>query len=89
MTEKFFDPLIVGSVPVYLGAPNVAELAPGEHCYIDAAEFPGSLGGLAEYLLALDADPAWYPGISRLGNHRLRCGRSCLALVEQQRIRPF
>jgi len=50
VTEKFFDPLIVGSVPVYRGAPNISEFAPGEHCYIDAAQFKGPRE-LAEYLL--------------------------------------
>jgi hypothetical protein len=41
VTEKFFDPLRVGSVPVYRGAPNVAGFAPGERCYVDATAFPG------------------------------------------------
>jgi hypothetical protein len=41
VTERFLDPLIAGSVPVYLGAPNVADFAPGERCYIDAADFAG------------------------------------------------
>ena len=41
VTEKFFDPLIAGSVPVYLGAPNVADFAPGARCYIDTANFAG------------------------------------------------
>lgn len=50
VTEKFFDPLIVGSVPVYLGAPNINEFAPGEHCYIDVTNFKGSRE-LAEYLI--------------------------------------
>lgn len=86
VTEKFFDPLIVGSVPVYLGAPNVAELAPGEHCYIDAAEFPDPRG-LAEYLLALDADPVRYQEYLNWKQAPLR--PEFLALVEQQRIHPF
>jgi len=34
VTEKFFDPLVAGSVPIYLGAPNVETFAPGAHCYI-------------------------------------------------------
>lgn len=34
VTEKSFDPLISGSVPVYLGAPNIDEFAPGDHCFI-------------------------------------------------------
>jgi hypothetical protein len=40
VTEKFYDPLIAGSVPVYLGAPNIEAFAPGERCFIDAADFP-------------------------------------------------
>jgi hypothetical protein len=59
VTEKFFDPLIAGSVPVYLGAPNVAELAPADHCFIDVTDFR-SPQDLAEYLLALDEDDAAY-----------------------------
>jgi hypothetical protein len=52
VTEKFFDPLVAGSVPVYLGAPNIADFAPGDHCYIDVADFagPGSLGAYLDHL---------------------------------------
>jgi len=50
VTEKFFEPLIVGSVPVYLGAPNIDDFAPGEHCYINVAQFKGPRE-LAEYLI--------------------------------------
>jgi len=48
VTEKLYDPLRAGSVPIYLGAPNVAEFAP-ENSYIDASRFPGPRQ-LAEYL---------------------------------------
>ncbi len=41
VTEKFFQPLLAGSVPIYRGAPNVAQFAPAPHSYIDAAEFSG------------------------------------------------
>jgi len=54
VSEKFFSALIMGSVPVYLGAPNVDDFAPGEHCYIDAREFK-TPRQLAEYLRYLDA----------------------------------
>jgi hypothetical protein len=40
VTEKFFEPFIAGTIPIYLGAPNVEEFAPGEDCYIDARQFP-------------------------------------------------
>ena len=41
VTEKFYDPLIAGSVPVYLGAPNIEEFAPGENCFVDVRQFDG------------------------------------------------
>jgi hypothetical protein len=59
VTEKFFDPLIAGSVPVYLGAPNIGGFAPGEHCFINAVDFE-SPKTLAKYLLALNQDDAAY-----------------------------
>jgi mannosyltransferase OCH1-like enzyme len=57
VTEKFFDPLMVGSVPIYLGAPNINEFAPGKHCFINAADFE-SPQALADYVIKLDADDA-------------------------------
>ncbi|MBS0320949.1 MAG: alpha-1,3-fucosyltransferase [Proteobacteria bacterium] len=59
VTEKFFQPLTVGSVPVYLGAPNVADFAPGERSYIDTRDFADP-AALAAHLRALLADPAAY-----------------------------
>lgn len=49
VTEKFFDPLRAGSVPVYLGAPNIEDFAPGDRCFINAAHFPHPKA-LADYL---------------------------------------
>ena len=59
VTEKFFEPLMAGTVPVYLGAPNIAEFAPGDHCFINVADF-GSVGDLAKYLNELDQDDEAY-----------------------------
>ena len=53
VTEKFFDPLVAGSVPVYLGAPNVDQFAPADHCFVDVTDF-GTPRGLADYLLTLN-----------------------------------
>ncbi len=53
MTEKFFDPLVAGSVPVYLGAPNVADFAPDAYSYIDVADSSGP-DEVAAYLGHLD-----------------------------------
>lgn len=68
VTEKFYDPLLAGSVPVYLGAPNIAEFAPVDGCYINAAEFAGP-AELAEYLLQLSRDE---PAYARYLNWRQR-----------------
>jgi alpha-1,3-fucosyltransferase 10 len=59
VTDKFFDPLTVGSVPVYRGAAEVAELAPAPDCYIDARDFSGP-DELGAHLAALDRDDEAY-----------------------------
>mmetsp|Transcript_13720 Transcript_13720/g.21425 ORF Transcript_13720/g.21425 Transcript_13720/m.21425 type:complete len:165 (-) Transcript_13720:28-522(-) len=52
VTEKFYQPLIAGSVPIYLGAPNVEEFAPSPHSFIDLRRFATAqeLGGYLKYL---------------------------------------
>ncbi len=59
VTEKFFDPLLVGTVPVYRGAPNVMDYAPGNDCFINAWNFR-SPRELADYLRYLDEDDEAY-----------------------------
>ncbi len=59
VTEKFYDPLVAGSVPVYLGAPNVQDFAPGRHCFVDVSDF-ASPRELARYLHDLVGDEARY-----------------------------
>jgi len=59
VTDKFFDPLVVGTVPIYLGAPNVAELAPAEHCFINTADFAGP-SEIAAYLNFLNENDDAY-----------------------------
>jgi len=59
VTEKFFEPLRAGSVPVYRGTEDVADLAPAEDCYIDARDF-SSGRELGRYLDHLDGDDEAY-----------------------------
>ena len=54
VTEKLYDPLLVGSVPVYRGTETVADLAPHPDSYIDARDF-SSAAELGRYLTHLDA----------------------------------
>jgi hypothetical protein len=58
VTEKLFDPLLAGTIPVYRGAADARAFAP-EHSYIDA-EAHGGPKGLAEYLRHLLQTPAEY-----------------------------
>jgi hypothetical protein len=48
MTEKMFDCLFAGTVPVYWGAPDVLEWVPAE-CFIDMRQFSG-FGELRAFL---------------------------------------
>jgi alpha-1,3-fucosyltransferase 10 len=86
VTEKFFDPLLAGSVPVYLGAPNIAELAPADDCYVDASRFE-SPRVLAAHLMALARDEEAYAALLRWRERPLRT--QFLEMVEQVRRPSF
>ena len=59
VTEKFYDPLIEGSIPVYLGAPDIEEFTPGEKCFINVSDFDGP-EPLSHFLMDLSRDEARY-----------------------------
>ncbi len=59
VTEKWFDCLASGCVPVYLGAPNIADFAPSSDSYIDATKFADA-AALAHHLRELAASPQAY-----------------------------
>jgi hypothetical protein len=86
VTEKFFDPLIAGSVPVYLGAPNIDAFAPGDHCFVDATRFE-SPRALAARLTELAQDESAYREYQRWRKEPLRA--SFLAMIEEVRVPPF
>lgn len=71
VTEKFFQPLIHGSVPIYLGAPNIEEFAPGDNCYIDANSF-SCTSDLINYLDVLNKDIEQYNSFFEWKNLPLR-----------------
>jgi hypothetical protein len=66
VTEKLYEPLTAGSVPVYRGAEEVADLVPSPDCYVDASRF-ASATDLASYLVHLDSNDDEY-----LAYHRWR-----------------
>lgn len=49
VTEKLYDPLYAGTVPIYLGAPNVEDYLPGTDCIVRADQFE-TPKELAKYL---------------------------------------
>ena len=55
VTEKFFDPLITNTVPVYMGAPNIDDYSPGSNSFINVIDFPEPRE-LAQYLKDLSED---------------------------------
>ena len=81
VTEKLYEPLSVGSVPVYLGAANVAEFAPSPACFIDVRDFAGP-AELAAHLCELERSPAAYESL--LGWKREQFTPEFRALLEQQ-----
>mmetsp|Transcript_2147 Transcript_2147/g.5613 ORF Transcript_2147/g.5613 Transcript_2147/m.5613 type:complete len:158 (-) Transcript_2147:285-758(-) len=64
VSERFYQPLVAGSVPVYLGAPNAAAFAPGPGSFIDVRQFD-TPEALAAELEAVAADPERYAALHR------------------------
>lgn len=64
VSEKFFDGFVSGCVPVYWGAPNVADFAPGDHAYIDVAAYASArdLVATLQHLASHEEDYARYHG---------------------------
>ncbi|XP_063232251.1 alpha-(1,3)-fucosyltransferase 10 [Bacillus rossius redtenbacheri] len=59
ITEKLWRPLVVGSVPVYMGSPSVRDWLPNNESAILVSDF-NSPRDLARHLLALNVDTAAY-----------------------------
>jgi len=55
VTEKFYQPLMSGCIPVYLGAPNIGDFAPGERCFVNACDFE-TPARLADFIKQADPE---------------------------------
>lgn len=85
VSEKFYDPLLVGSVPVYFGAKNVERFAPADYCYINVSDFSGPRE-LARYLLWLADNRDAYDEYLAWKGRPLR--ESFVSMAARQRIHP-
>lgn len=86
VTEKFFEPLLTGSVPIYLGAPNIEDFTPGDNCYINVSDWD-SPESLAEYILKISRDEAQYRKFFEWKSKPFR--EKFQGLLEQQREHEF
>lgn len=59
VTEKLWDGLIAGSIPVYLGAPNIDDFLPDPSAVINARDFSNAKE-LAAYLKMVIEHPELY-----------------------------
>ncbi len=86
VTEKFYDPLIAGSVPIYLGAPNIDDFAPGDKCFINASDWD-SPESLARYILSVSKDDALYRSYFNWRSEPFK--PDFIRLLERQKEHPF
>ena len=59
VTDKFYDPLIAGLVPIYFGAPNIDDFAPGDNCFVDVRQYKNPQS-LANFINACCEDEQLY-----------------------------
>mmetsp|Transcript_48262 Transcript_48262/g.80227 ORF Transcript_48262/g.80227 Transcript_48262/m.80227 type:complete len:676 (-) Transcript_48262:40-2067(-) len=59
VTEKLYEPYSAGTVPVYRGAPDVDDYAPGDHSFVQVQRFSGP-ESLATYLTYLSTNRTAY-----------------------------
>ena len=78
ITEKIFDSMAAGCIPVYWGAPNISDYVP-EDCYIDKRKFK-TYEDLYNYLIGMSEDEY---------NSRLEHIRSFLHSAISEQFSPY
>lgn len=86
VTEKFYNPLIAGTVPVYFGAPNINCFCPGESCFVNAAMFE-TPRRLAEFINRCYVDHSLYNHFFEWRQRPLL--RTFMDRTEKERINPI
>ena len=85
ITEKYYDPLLVGTIPIYLGAPNIDDYAPGYNCHINVNDFSDP-ASLAAYLTEVSQNDALLQRHLAWKTEPLRAGftQQILSLAESE-----
>lgn len=86
VTEKFYDPLLVDAVPIYLGAPNIEDFILGTNSYVNVKNYR-SPQELANYLKRCFIDDDEYMTYHTWKNHPLH--ENFTKEVENQKTDPF
>lgn len=86
VTEKFYEPLVAGSIPIYLGAPNIHDFAPGDNCFVDVRQFD-SPRSLAQFINSCYEDEQLYAKFFEWKKQPLR--QSFLQKAEIKKEHPF
>ncbi len=86
VSEQVFDGLVAGTVPVYLGAPNIEEYLPAKKCIIKATDFPNA-ADLSKYLISLQKSRVEYE--SYLAWKREPLQKSFIDLIEREKVPPL
>ena len=86
VTEKFYEPLLAGSIPVYLGAPNIGEFSPRKNAFLNVSEFPDPKD-LAAELKRLCTDEQSLKEFYRWKKEPLN--DRFLEIANNQRVNPF
>lgn len=86
VTEKFYNPLLAGTVPIYRGAPNIEDFIPGKNSFVNVNTFE-SPKKLAEYMEKCYRDNNIYNNFNEWRNtHILSLFKEKL---ENIRLSPF
>ena len=86
MTEKFYEPLLSGSVPIYLGAPNIDDFSPSPSAFINVHDYPDPKD-LAAVIQRYCEDEKMYAAF--FDWKRQPMNPVFLQLLKEQEVHPF
>ncbi|CAL4999314.1 unnamed protein product [Urochloa decumbens] len=81
VTEKFFQSLVAGSIPVVVGAPNIQEFSPGEGAILHIKELDDA-ASVAKTMKHIASNPGAF-------NQSLRSGQITLGALESAVLAKF